>query len=161
MSKKSSAVNTMHQQARMLKALEASYGNVSRAAKATRITRQTHYNWYRQDEAYAEKVNLLKHECHEEFKDLVREGIRKKVIEGNTTILALCYRTLFNEKVMANEEIHNPFRERLRAKIRYVDLPPERKEMANEMKQRPNPFSPEGIMDYDRRLAEQRKGRMP
>lgn len=157
MANKSSAVNTAKQQTRMLKALEANHGNVSKAAKATGITRQTHYNWYRQDEEYMDKVDLLKHECHEEFKDLVREGIRKKVIEGNTTILALCYRTLFSEKAMMKMEAMNPYRERMTTRIKYVTREDVERRREQQGENRPSAFSPEGIRQYDEVLRKQRE----
>lgn len=152
---KSNSANTAKQQTRMLKALEANHGNVSKAAKAAGISRKTHYNWYREDEGYAEEVNLLKHECQEEFKDLVREGIRKKVMEGNTTILALCYKTLFSEKTMLRMEINNPYKERITTRIKYVTR--EDVEQQREEKARASSFSPEGIRQYEEVLRKQRE----
>ncbi len=139
-------------QERMLKALDASYGNVTKAAKAAKIERKTHYNWVRADKQYSERVNLIRHECHEEFKDLVREGVRKKVIEGNTTILAMCYRSLFTESTIAQMEAASPFNERLVARLHYVT----REDVENH-RNGINPFSAEGMAQYEATLRRQRE----
>jgi hypothetical protein len=92
MAGKSSQFGTIQRQERMLKALLAYHGIVTRAAAAAGITPTSHYNWYREDQDYQNKVNSIKFQCHEEFKELVMQAVRKKIEEGNTTIIALCYK---------------------------------------------------------------------
>jgi hypothetical protein len=153
MAKKSKAVSTEHQQARMLKALAANHGNVAKASKATGISRQSHYNWYRGDKLYAGQFDLLRHECHEEFKEMVMEGIRKKVQEGNTTILALCYKKLFSDSQLEMMEAASPFKERLTMSFRYVS----REDVEN--REKPDPFSAEGMAKYEAVLQRHREER--
>jgi regulatory Fis family protein len=119
---KSTQFSTIHRQQRMIKALRASGGIVTRAAKMAGITPQTHYNWYREDEQYADEVVLLKYECHEEFKDLVMEAVRKKIKEGNTTIIAMCYRSVFKD-IPTKMEQGTPFKEQVRVGIKVVSQP--------------------------------------
>ena len=45
--------------AKMLEALELSYGIVSTAAKAANIARNTHYDWLKEDAEYKAKVDEL------------------------------------------------------------------------------------------------------
>ena len=50
---------TIKNKQRLLEALEASLGIVSTACNAMNISRQTHYNWMRDDELYREAVEEL------------------------------------------------------------------------------------------------------
>jgi hypothetical protein len=122
MTYKTETVNTMHQQQRMLKALAAHYGIVSRACKATGISRQTHYNWYSENEAYRERVDTLKFECHEEFKDIIMQAVIKKINEGNTTIIALCFKAICLKDAETMERL-NPYKARIQAAIKVVPHP--------------------------------------
>ena len=122
MSGKSSPIGTMHRKERMLEALIAHHGIVTRAAKATGITPQTHYNWYKEDEEYQSEVEMLKYECYEEFKDIVMEAVLKKINEGNTSIIAMCYKSLFKTKP-EQMEMKTPFKQRLKVGINYVPRP--------------------------------------
>ncbi len=172
MAKKSSAASTAQQQTRMLKALQASYCNVTRATKAVGITRQTHYNWYKNDQEYQDKVDDLKFECHEEFKDLVMEGIVKKLKEGNTAILSLCYKTLV-VKDQEHLSSMNPYKTQMRAVYKLSDhksvmyakdpdtsrILSEIEEEGSNPRQRLDPFSPEGIRAYEEVLRRQREGK--
>ncbi|HTB33031.1 MAG TPA: hypothetical protein VK808_13460, partial [Bacteroidia bacterium] len=60
MSGKSSPMSTIQRQQRMLRALRAYNGIVTRSAKAAGITSQTHYNWIREDETYQKNVAAIK-----------------------------------------------------------------------------------------------------
>ena len=150
MANKSSPVNTQHQQQRMLKALEAHYGNVSKATKAVGITRQTHYNWYKENEEYCEKVDLLKVQCHEEFKDLIMEAVIKKIKEGNTQIIALCFKTVCAEDAEQLQKL-NPYKPKLKMRIRVMPNP-----NPNYAK---DPFTQQAIREYEETLQRQREGR--
>ena len=144
---KSDQLSTIHRQQRMLKALSAHYGIVTRAAKAAGITPQTHYNWYRGDEQYAEQVNLIKYECHENFKNLVMDAVIKKVNEGNTTIIAMCYKSLFKD-LPERMERGSPFRARPKVAIRVQSKPIEYAK---------DPMTQEAVREYEERLLEQRR----
>jgi len=106
----------------MLKALQATYGSVRSAASMAQITPQTHYNWYKYDEDYRDRVDVIKYEAYEEYKDLVIEAVFKKVKEGNAAVINKSFHTLF-AKWAEQMERANPYRPRLVPKIKYVDKP--------------------------------------
>lgn len=169
---KSTALKTQHQKTRMLKALEACRGNVSKASKATGITRQTHYNWFKEDNEYNNSVSKLRFECHEQFKDLIMDAVIKKIEQGNTAIIALCFKAVCMKNI-ENLESLNPFKERLKAVYKLVDhqsamyakdpdtarILSEIKEEGSNPRQRLDPFSPEGIRAYEEVLRRQREGK--
>ena len=64
----------------MLQALKKSMGNVSEACKMVSITRPTHYNWMRSDEAYRLEVMNV----DEEIVDFVESALYKKIAQGET-----------------------------------------------------------------------------
>jgi len=65
----------------MLEALEKSMGIVTTASKAVGIDRQTHYNWMKEDEQYAEAVSSLE----DIVLDFAESSLYKQVKEGNPT----------------------------------------------------------------------------
>src|SRR5579863_6964795 len=105
---KSTEQTTAIKQEAMLKALQATYGTVKRAAAMVQITPQTHYNWYKNDEGYREKVDSLKYELYEDYKDLVMEAVLKKVREGNSSIINRSFQTFFAKWVDQMERA-NPY----------------------------------------------------
>lgn len=119
---KSTDITTSLKQEAMLKALQATYGAVKRAAAMVQITPQAHYNWYKNDDDYRDKVDTLKYELYEEYKDLVMEAVLKKVKEGNSAIINRSFQTFFTKWVEQMERA-NPYRPRLIARIKYVDKP--------------------------------------
>jgi len=114
--------STIYRRQDILKALRVNYGIVSRAARLAKITPQTHYNWYREDELYAEAVNLIKYESHEQFKDLVMEAVHKKIEEGNTVVIMMCYKSLYKDMPKVLEQ-GTPFKERIKVGIKVVSKP--------------------------------------
>lgn len=51
--------NTAAAKNRMLLALEKHLGIVDKARKAARVSRDSHYRWYKEDAEYAEQVDLI------------------------------------------------------------------------------------------------------
>lgn len=119
---KSSDLTTSLKQEAMLKALQATCGAVKKAASIAQITPQTHYNWHKNDEAYRSKVDDIQYEAYEAFKELVMEGVLQKVKEGNTSVINRSFQTFFG-KWAEQMDRANPYRPRLRAKIKYFDKP--------------------------------------
>ena len=150
MSGKSSPMSTIQRQQRMLRALRACNGIVTRSAKAAGITSQTHYNWIREDETYQKNVAAIKFECFEDFKDLVMEAVIKKVKQGNTTIIALCYKTVLAEQAETLQKL-SPYRDRLKMSIRVMPNP-----NPNYAK---DPFTQQAIREYEETLQRQREGK--
>jgi len=119
---KSTELTTALKQETMLQALKISYGAVSKAAAMTQITSQTHYNWYKNDEEYRDRVDDIKYESFEEYKDIILEALLKKIKEGNATVINRSFQTFFGKWAEQMERV-NPYRPRLTAKINYVDKP--------------------------------------
>lgn len=121
MSKSSELTTTLKKQ-EMLKALQANQGFVRKAAALAQIAAQTHYHWYKHDENYRDKVDNIKYETYEDYKDMVIEAVFKKVQEGNASVINKSFHTLF-AKWAEQMERANPYRPRLLPKIKYVDKP--------------------------------------
>jgi hypothetical protein len=119
---KSSPQVTFNRKEAMLRALQANFGRVSKAAQAAEITKQTHYNWYKNDEEYRNSVDNIKYECYEEFGDLVFNAVLKKLEEGNTSVINKCFFTLF-AKWAEQMAMDNPYRPKLTMKFNYVNKP--------------------------------------
>jgi len=119
---KSSQLTTSLKKEEMLKALQANYGAVRKASIIAQITTQTHYHWYKYDETYRDKVDTIKYETYEEYKELVIAAVLKKVEEGNAAVINRSFHILF-AKWAEQMERANPYRPRLVPKIKYVDKP--------------------------------------
>ena len=123
---KSSELTTTLKKGEMLKAVQVCYGGIKRAAALAQISPQTHYNWYKHDEDYRDKIDTLKYESYEEFKDLVLEAVLAKVKEGNASVINKCFHAFFG-KWADQMERANPYRPRLVAKIKYFSKPDDAK----------------------------------
>lgn len=65
----------------MLEALEKNLGIVSAACQAVGISRQTHYNWLKEDEDYRQKVEAIP----EVVLDFAENQLYKAIKNGNIT----------------------------------------------------------------------------
>lgn len=119
---KSTELTTALKQENMLQSLKVTYGAVSKAAAMTQITPQTHYNWYKNDENYRDRVDNIKYETFEAYKDIILEALLKKVKEGNAAAINRAFQTFFGKWAEQMERV-NPYRPRLTARIKYVDRP--------------------------------------
>lgn len=63
----------------MIEAMRKSLGVVSVAAKKVGITRQTHYNWLKEDAAYRHEIEAVM----EEEKDFVESHLHQLIQQGN------------------------------------------------------------------------------
>ena len=115
-------VHTSIKKEAMLRSLRANFGRVTKAANAIQITRQTHYNWYKEDEEYRNQVDNIKYESYDAFGDLVFDTVIKKLTEGNTSVANRCFQTMFS-RWAEHMEVTNPFKTRLVARIKYTDKP--------------------------------------
>lgn len=105
----------------MLRALQTNLCRVSKAAEIVGITKQTHYNWYKNDEEYRNSVDNIKYESFEEFGDLVFNAVLKKINEGNTAVINRCFFTLF-AKWAEQMTRTNPYTPKIIPRIKYIDL---------------------------------------
>lgn len=67
----------------LLKALEKSLGIVSHACKAAKVSRESHYKWYREDEDYKKQVDELNNLAL----DLAESKLHKQIQESNLTAI--------------------------------------------------------------------------
>ncbi len=119
---KSTFMQTFAKKEAMIKALQANYGRISKAADTAQITRQTHYNWYKEDEEYRRRVDNIKYEAFDAFGDLVFDVVIKKLNEGNTAVVNRCFQTMFG-RWPEHMEMTNPYKAVIVAKYNYVDKP--------------------------------------
>lgn len=80
--------------AALLEALSNNCGIVSASCKAAGISRATFYEWYNDDEEFAEKVDDIK----ELQKDLCEALILKKMKEGDTTMIIFYAKTQMKDR---------------------------------------------------------------
>ena len=65
----------------MLQALEKSLGVVTSACKAVGISRETHYRWLKEDDAYKQAVLDLENITL----DFAESQLHQQILDGNTT----------------------------------------------------------------------------
>ena len=65
----------------MIEALEKSLGIVTAACKSVGIARQTHYEWYKEDESYRSRVDSVS----DMTLDFAESQLHKQIKEGNST----------------------------------------------------------------------------
>lgn len=80
---------TKKQKEDLLKAFEASLGNVSSACKKCNLTRMTFYNYYNNDEAFKHQVD----EVNESLLDFAETALLKNIKEGKETSLIFYLKT--------------------------------------------------------------------
>lgn len=77
--KKPTKTNTLKKA--MIDALIKSLGIVSTACKTVGINRSTHYDWYNNDDDYAQQVDDVAESAH----DFVESKLYEQITDGNTT----------------------------------------------------------------------------
>lgn len=73
----------------LLEALEENMGIVSAACKKLKISRQSHYNWLKEDEDYRNKVDELQNFCL----DFVESKLFKRIKDEDTTSIIFYLKT--------------------------------------------------------------------
>ena len=84
---KNSAAATAIQKKAMIDALEANFGNATKAAVAAHIKPRTHYRWLKEDEDYANEAENMKDLCYRKVKDNLLENALKKIDKGDSAVL--------------------------------------------------------------------------
>jgi len=122
MGKNSPAV-TAALKVRMIKQLEANFGNVTAAAEAAKITPRTHYQWLKEDREYATQSESIKEICYKKIKDKLLEKAFKMIDEGNATVmnkmLAIYFKHVPDEMQKVNLYNNVP----IRATVKWVNTP--------------------------------------
>lgn len=96
-------------QVKFLKAFEETYGVISYACKAANVSRQTYYNWRKNDPAFDEKAR----EIEESAIDIAEGKLLTQIGEGNLTAIIFYLKTKgkkrgYVEQVDSNISM-NPF----------------------------------------------------
>jgi hypothetical protein len=84
---KNSLIVTAKQKQRMIIALEANFGNVTKAAKIAGITPRTHQRWVKEDGDYEDEVGSIKDLGLKGMKDNLIDLAMKKAQQGNIAVL--------------------------------------------------------------------------
>lgn len=74
------SLSTDQRKVEMLKALEKTLGNVTRACRMVGIVRQTHYNWMEKDPDYREAAESVE----DILLDFAEDQLLKQIRDGNT-----------------------------------------------------------------------------
>jgi hypothetical protein len=120
---KNSAITTDILKEKMIDALEASFGNVSQAAKSAGIDPRTHYRWMKEDPNYANHAENMKDICFRKIKDNLLEKALMMIDKGNPAILSKMLGIYFKKlpDEMSRLSRHNDVP--LRVGINYVKSP--------------------------------------
>src|ERR1700722_11850854 len=87
--------STEKKKAKMLHAIEANYGNISKAARMTKIASSTHYKWLMEDRAYAVQAEDLRDISFRNTRDNLYELSMKMAEKGNAYVLNQLLRIFF------------------------------------------------------------------
>ncbi len=114
---------TIKQKQAMLDALEANFGNITKAAKEAKISIRTHYRWRMEDNEYDTRVVSMKDICYGKVKDSLLDAALKRIAKGDSIVLnqmlRLFYKNLpqdMNKAAWVNERP-------VRATIKWVSTP--------------------------------------
>jgi hypothetical protein len=115
---KNSETATAIQKKKMLDALEANFGNISRAAKLVKMDTRTHYRWLREDPEYGELAENMRDLCYRRVKDNLLENALKKIEKGDSAVLnkmlGIYFKKLPEEMERASHFNNVPFRVKLK-----------------------------------------------
>ena len=81
----------------MIEAIEASFGNVTKAAQIAGINVRTHYRWLKEDEAYEDEVVNIKDISYGKVRETLMEKALKLIEDGNTAVLNQLLRIYFQK----------------------------------------------------------------
>lgn len=79
-----------------LEALRKTFGNITQSCKAVGISRQTHYDWLKNDEEF--KQAYESEDYDEMFMDLVESKLTEEAINNNTAILIFLAKTKLKKR---------------------------------------------------------------
>lgn len=115
--------STVTQKEVMITALEANYGNVTKAAKLAQINPKTHYRWMKEDSNYEREAQSIKDLGFRNIKDDLIELGMKKAEQGDSVVLnkmlSIFLKDLPEEMKDLNRYNNVPFK----VGIKYVDNP--------------------------------------
>lgn len=121
---KSSAEETAMQKQAMIRALEANYGNITKAAKAAGIAASTHFRWMKEDSEYEEQADAGKDVGYRNIKDSIIDMAMNKAKKGNVAVLNKLMGVFLKNLPEEMKILHRANNVPLRARIKYIDKPP-------------------------------------
>lgn len=74
-----------------IESYKKTFGNVSQACRASKISRQTFYNWKDEDDKFLSEI--INAEPDEMFVDFVENALQKKILSGDTTAIIFALKT--------------------------------------------------------------------
>jgi hypothetical protein len=111
------------QKAVMLTAIEANYGNITKAAKMVKITPQTHYRWLKEDSDYENMTENAKDIGFRNVKDSLLELSLKMAEKGNAMVLNQMLRIFFKNTPEEMKVVSRNNNMRVRASVKWVSTP--------------------------------------
>ncbi len=84
---KNSVEETALQKKKMIDALEANFGSVTKAAIEVKITPRTHYRWLKEDREYAEQTEDMRDISFRKIKDTLFQKALTMIDKGDASVL--------------------------------------------------------------------------
>ncbi len=114
---------TTKQKQAMIDAIEANFGNITKAAKEVGINVRTHNRWRKEDNDYDTQFVKIKDVSYVKVKDSLLEEAMKRIKKGDSTVLnqmlRLFYKNLPEDMIKAARVNDIP----VRATIKWVSTP--------------------------------------
>jgi hypothetical protein len=120
---KNSPVETALQKKKMIDALEANFGSVTKAAKVAGITPRTHYRWVQEDREYGYQSESIKDICYKKIKDKLLETALKQIEKGDSTVLNKLLSIYFKHVPFEIQKVNMYNNVPIRATVKWVDTP--------------------------------------
>jgi hypothetical protein len=120
---KSTPETTAIKKEAMIGALEASFGNVTQAARMAKINVTTHYRWVKEDSEYDDRVRSIKDICFQKVRDKLMRTALKRIDSGDSAVLNKMIGIYFKNVPQEMDSLSLVNRPPLMAKIRYAPKP--------------------------------------
>jgi len=120
---KRNLTSTAKQKEMMIKALEANYGNIRKAAKLTKIAPSTHYRWLKEDRVYAEQTENMRDISYRNIKDDLLDLALAKAKKGSEPVLNKLLGMFFKNLQYEMDRVKNYNNVPIRVNIVPVDTP--------------------------------------
>ena len=120
---KNSLVETVRQKQAMIDAIEANFGNITKAAKAAGINVRTHNRWRKEDNEYDTLFMSIKDISYGKLKDSLLEEAMKRIKKGDSAVLNQMLRLFYKnlQEDMSKAAFFNNVP--IRAKVKFVNTP--------------------------------------
>jgi hypothetical protein len=127
---------TAMQKQDMLKALDAHYGNVRKAADTAKIAPSTHYRWRKEDSDYDGAVAYIKDISFGNIQDALVSTAIEKIKNGDTAVLNKMLGIYLKGLPETMNQLNKIFHPKIKVGIKYIDKPPGFDKMIQEIEQK-------------------------